>query len=77
MQVVLNKKEKEQLAIKLYQDGQPIREIARQTHLSFGSIGKIIRTINSDDDANSDTVITSRKIQKRYIYSQLVKRRLM
>jgi hypothetical protein len=54
MQVVLNKKEKEQLAIKLYQDGQPIREIARQTHLSFGSIGKIIRTINSDDDANSD-----------------------
>jgi hypothetical protein len=53
MQVVLNKKEKEQLAIKLYQDGQPIREIARQTHLSFGSIGKIIRTINSDDDTNS------------------------
>jgi DNA-binding NarL/FixJ family response regulator len=41
MQVVLNKKEKEQLVIKLYQDGKPIREIARQTHLSFGSIGKI------------------------------------
>ena len=53
MQVVLNKKEKEQLAIKLYQDGQPIREIARQTHLSFGSIGKIIRTINSGDDSCS------------------------
>ena len=47
MQVVLNKKEKEQLVIKLYQDGKPIREIARQAHLSFGSIGKIIRTINS------------------------------
>jgi hypothetical protein len=28
----------------------PIREIARQAHLSFGSIGKIIRTINSGDD---------------------------
>jgi hypothetical protein len=27
-----------------------IREIARQAHLSFGSIGKIIRTINSGDD---------------------------
>jgi hypothetical protein len=54
MQVILNKKEKEQLVIKLYQDGKPIREIARQTHLSFGSIGKIIRTINSGDDANSD-----------------------
>ena len=47
MQVVLNKKEKEQLVIKLYQDGKPIREIARQAHLSFGSIGKIIRTINN------------------------------
>jgi transposase len=53
MQVVLNKKEKEQLVIKLYQDGNPIREIARQAHLSFGSIGKIIRAINSGDDANS------------------------
>ncbi len=50
MQVVLNKKEKEQLVIKLYQDGKPVREIARQAHLSFGSIGKIIRTINSGDD---------------------------
>jgi hypothetical protein len=54
MQVVLNKKEKEQLAIKLYQDGQPIREIARQAHLSFGSIGKIIKTINSGDDSCSN-----------------------
>jgi hypothetical protein len=49
MQVMLNKKDKEQLVIKFYQDGAPIREIARQVHLSFGSIGKIIRTINSGD----------------------------
>jgi hypothetical protein len=54
MQIVLNKREKEQLVIKLYQDGQPIREIARQAHLSFGSIGKIIKTINSDDDSCSN-----------------------
>jgi DNA-binding NarL/FixJ family response regulator len=38
LQVILNKKEKEELAVKLYQDGKPIREIARQTHLSFGTI---------------------------------------
>jgi len=54
MQVVLNKKEKEQLVIKLYQDGKPVREIARQSHLSFGSIGKIIKTINSGDDICSN-----------------------
>jgi hypothetical protein len=55
MQIVLNKREKEQLVIKLYQDGQPIREIARQAHLSFGSIGKIIKIINSDDDSCSSS----------------------
>jgi hypothetical protein len=43
MQVILNKKEKEELVAKLYQDGNPIREIARQSH---GTIGKIIRQIN-------------------------------
>jgi hypothetical protein len=63
MQVVLNKKEKEQLAIQLYQDGKPIREIARQAHLSFGSIGKIIRTINSGDD-NSDYCSSKSKSTK-------------
>jgi hypothetical protein len=45
--VVLNKQEKEQLVVKLYQEGKPIREIAQQAHLSFGTIGKIIRRINS------------------------------
>jgi prefoldin subunit 5 len=62
MQVILNKKEKEQLVIKLYQDGKPIREIAQQAHLSFGSIGKIIRTINGrDDDDNCSSSSKSTK----------------
>jgi transposase len=46
MQVLLNKKEKEELVVKLYLDGKPIRDIAQQAHLSFGTIGKIIRRIN-------------------------------
>jgi transposase len=50
MQVVLNKKEKEQLVIKLYQDGKPIREIAQQAHLSFGTIDKIIRRLNGEEN---------------------------
>jgi transposase len=53
MQIVLNKKEKEQLVIKLYQDGKPIREIARQAHVSFGTIGKILKTINGRDDEDN------------------------
>ena len=50
MQVVLNKKEKEELVVKLYQDGKTIRQIAKQAHLSFGTIGKIIRRINGFDN---------------------------
>ena len=46
MQVLLNKKEKEELVVKLYLDGKLIRDIAQQAHLSFGTIGKIIRRIN-------------------------------
>ena len=61
MQIILNKKEKEQLVSQLYQQGKPIWEIARQAHLSFGSIGKIIRTINSGDDANSDNCSSKSK----------------
>lgn len=32
--------------IKLYQDGKTIEEIVQQAHLSFGTIGKIIRRLN-------------------------------
>ena len=59
--MVLNKQEKEQLVVKLYQEGKPIRELARQAHLSFGSIGKIIRTINSGDDTNSNNFSSKSK----------------
>jgi len=54
MQATLNKKDKEVLAIQLYQEGKPMREIAHQAHLSFGTIGKIIRQINGLD--NNETM---------------------
>ena len=50
MQIILNKKEKEDLVAKLYHDGKPIRYIAQQAHLSFGTIGKIIRRMNGLDN---------------------------
>jgi transposase len=51
---ILNKKEKEELVAKLYQDGKPIREIAQEAHLSFGTIGKIIRRFNGVE--NNETL---------------------
>lgn len=50
MQVVLNRRDKEQLVIKLHQEGKTIRDIASAAHLSFTDIGKIIRKIDGKDD---------------------------
>jgi hypothetical protein len=47
---VLDKRDKKQLVIELYRQNKTIREIAQQVHMSFGDIGRIIRTINSGDD---------------------------
>jgi uncharacterized protein YerC len=66
MQVILDKKEKEQLVVKLYQEGKPIREIAQQAHLSFGTIGKIIRRINGRDEYETvpnDMSIKAKKLR--------------
>ena len=52
---VLNKYDKEQLVIKLHQDGKTIRDIAHAAHLSFGDIGKIIKRMDgraNDFDLN-------------------------
>jgi hypothetical protein len=40
---VLNKYEKEELVIRMHQEGKTLREIASAVHISFGDIGKIIR----------------------------------
>jgi hypothetical protein len=51
---MLNKTEKEQRVIELYQQGKNIREIAREVHMSFGDIGSIIRKVEGlqDDEDN-------------------------
>ena len=69
MQVLLNKKEKEQLVIKFYQEGKPVREIAQKVHLSFGTIGKIIRGVNglNNDEVESDNLCNKSK-ETRALY---------
>ncbi len=46
---VLNRWDKEQLVIKLHQEGKTIREIASVAHLSFSDIGSIIRRADGHD----------------------------
>ena len=50
MQIVLNRRDKEQLVIKLHQEGKTIRNIASVAHLSFSDIGTIIRKIDGQDN---------------------------
>jgi hypothetical protein len=73
LQVVLNKQEKEQLVVKLYQEGKPVREIAQQAHLSFGTIGKIIRRLNGLDNSEilpSDMSHKSKETQALFLFAK-------
>jgi len=47
--VVLNRRDKEQLVIKLHEEGKTIRDIASAAHLSFSDIGTIIRRADGHD----------------------------
>ena len=81
MQVVLNKNEKEQLVIKLHQEGKPIREIAQQAHLSFGTIAKIIKQINRSENSEVESndmrrdlasIVLDLEIRKKELNAQLI-----
>ena len=50
MQVILNKKEKEELVVKLHQENKTIRQIAEIVHISFKDIGAIIKRIHGQPD---------------------------
>ena len=52
--MVLNRRDKEQLVIRLHQEGKTIREIASVAHLSFTDIGSIIRRIDGMVDDGVD-----------------------
>ena len=45
---MLNKFEKEELVVKLLNEGRTIRQIAAEAHISFKDIGLITRKLNGD-----------------------------
>ena len=48
--MLLSRKEKEQLVIKLTQEGKTTREIAKQAHISLKDIGKIQHKLTGNED---------------------------
>lgn len=53
--MVLTRSEKEELVTQLYEEGKTIREIAKEVHMSFGPIGKIIRKVTGDSSDDKPT----------------------
>ncbi len=73
MQLVLNRREKEQLVIELYRQGKTIREIAAAAHLSFSDIGSIVRRIDGRDndvgiEAKIDIKNKSRETKAMFLF---------
>jgi len=49
----MNRREKHQLVVQLYNEGKTMREISKQVHMSFGDIGSIIKKVNQELEPKS------------------------
>lgn len=56
----MNKKEKEELVIKLHEEGKNMRDIASTAHMAFGDIGKIIKRLDGQADNYDETDLRSK-----------------
>jgi hypothetical protein len=66
---VLNKKEKEELVIKLHQENKTISQIAEIVHMSFKDIGTIIRRIKDhDNDEYIDTKLRNKSKETKALW---------
>jgi hypothetical protein len=70
--LIFNKSEKEDLVIKLANEGRTTREIAEQVHISFRAIGKIIDRVTGDDVTIEDEE-KERRLKNRSLYAQAFK----
>jgi hypothetical protein len=67
--VSLNKKEKEELVVKLHQENKTIRQIAEIVHMSFKDIGTIIRRIDGgNNDKYIDTKLSNKSKATQALY---------
>lgn len=70
MQVVLNRRDKEQLVVDLHHQGKTVREIASAAHLSFTDIGAIIRNIDGQDDEPKDLKNKSKETKALFLFAK-------
>jgi hypothetical protein len=70
--LLLNRKEKEKMVIKLAQEGNTTREIAKIVHISLKDIGEILRKVIGDEKGSESNELEVEKkgISKLSIYAQ-------
>ena len=66
---MLNRRDKEQLVIKLHQEGKTIRTIASAAHLSFSDIGSIIHKIDGKVDEGVDLKDKSPETKALFLFA--------
>jgi hypothetical protein len=64
--MITSREEKERRVIELYKQGKTIREIAKEVHMSFASIGSITKKVNGEDK----TKVLSIDTQALKLFSQ-------
>ena len=64
----MNKKEKEQLVIRLHEEGKNMRDIASTAHMAFSDIGKIIKKLDGQADNNDETDLSSRSKETQALW---------
>jgi DNA-directed RNA polymerase specialized sigma subunit len=68
MQILLNKKEKEQLVIQPYQEGKTVRDIASAPHVTFSEIGRIVKKLDGSINNESDINLRNKSKLTQAIY---------
>ncbi len=71
--MLLNKKEKEQLVIKLANEGLTTRQIAKEARVSLSTIGKILNKATGDDVANEEDYEEHGRLKDMSPYAQAFK----
>jgi transposase len=66
-----NREERKQYVIELFKQGKTIREIAQDVHMSFGSIGGIIKKVKYDaDEGKEEEQNKSKDTQSLKLFSE-------
>jgi uncharacterized coiled-coil DUF342 family protein len=64
----MNRQEKRQLVVQLYNEGKTMREISKEVHMSFSDIGSVLKKLNEESEPKNDAI--SRESQALKLFNK-------